>query len=184
MVKIGYARTAKGEVSLDQQIDALRNAGCTEIIAEEWIAGGTLTSRMLAKACATVQPGDTLVVCQLDRLGLTLINLVEFITALDQRKVYFQSLVEEINTADPQRRHLVDFMAALSGFERSLYGALTRAGMEIARRKGKTIGRPRSLTPEQIEEARKTLLDPNASVNDLARRLNVSKRTLARALEE
>jgi DNA invertase Pin-like site-specific DNA recombinase len=74
-------------------------------------------------------------------------------------------------------------MGALAEFERSLISERTRAGMEVARQAGKPIGRPRSLTPEQIDYARTAIAERSEDLDTLANLFNVHPRTLARALE-
>ncbi len=47
-------------------------------------------------------------------------------------------------------------MGALAEFERDLTSERTRAGMKAAKRRGKSMGRPVSLSKEQIIHTRQT----------------------------
>src|SRR5512135_2111608 len=94
---VGYARVSTQDQTLDLQKDALEKAGCTRIFTD--IASGSKPERTgLDEALNYVRPGDTLVVWRLDRLGRSLRHLIETITALNNRRVGFQSITESIDT--------------------------------------------------------------------------------------
>ena len=60
---------------MDAQKDALRAAGCVQVFSD--VASGAKTDRTgLEAALAACQPGDTLVVARLDRLGRSMPHLV------------------------------------------------------------------------------------------------------------
>jgi DNA invertase Pin-like site-specific DNA recombinase len=72
--------------------------------------------------------------------------------------------------------------AALSEFERDVLRERTRAGLAAARTRGARLGRPRALTPEQLEMARTLMANPNLSARQVARQLGVHRATLYRNL--
>jgi DNA invertase Pin-like site-specific DNA recombinase len=79
---VGYARVSTAEQSLALQQDALDKAGCERVYTD--VASGALDDRDgLAEAFDYVRDGDTLVVWRLDRLGRSLKQLIERITALE-----------------------------------------------------------------------------------------------------
>jgi DNA invertase Pin-like site-specific DNA recombinase len=62
-------------------------------------ASGAQTERKgLTEALSYVRAGDTLVVWKLDRLGRSLKDLITRITQLNDRKIGFKSLTENIDT--------------------------------------------------------------------------------------
>src|SRR5215471_10354148 len=65
---IGYARVSTDGQTLDAQQSALREAGCARVFSEK-VSGAKTDRQQLAKALAALGPGDTLVVCKLDRLA-------------------------------------------------------------------------------------------------------------------
>ena len=94
---VGYARVSTSDQTLDLQHDALTKAGCTRIFTDT--ASGAQTERKgLTEAVSYVRTGDTLVVWKLDRLGRSLKDLITRITELNNRKIGFQSLTEQIDT--------------------------------------------------------------------------------------
>jgi DNA invertase Pin-like site-specific DNA recombinase len=92
---VGYARVSTHEQILDLQKDALEKIGCTKIYSD--VVSGTKSERKgLEEALDYVREGDTLVVWRLDRLGRSLKHLIETITRLNNRKVGFKSITENI----------------------------------------------------------------------------------------
>src|SRR4051812_40644730 len=94
---IGYARISTTDQTLDLQRDALTKAGCTRIFTDT--ASGAQSERKgLLEALSHVREGDILVVWKLDRLGRSLKDLITRITELNDRKIGFRSLTEQIDT--------------------------------------------------------------------------------------
>ena len=82
---IGYVRVSKsdGSQALDLQKDALKEAGVTEGRIYEDLASGRKDDRPGLKACLkALQPGNTLVVWKLDRLGRDLKHLIHLVEDL------------------------------------------------------------------------------------------------------
>ncbi|MGH8655689.1 MAG: recombinase family protein, partial [Gammaproteobacteria bacterium] len=94
---IGYARISTQDQTLNLQKDALEKIGCTKIFTDT--ASGIKAERSgLTEALEYVREGDTLVVWRLDRLGRSLKQLIETITDLNNRKIGFKSIQENIDT--------------------------------------------------------------------------------------
>jgi DNA invertase Pin-like site-specific DNA recombinase len=94
---IGYARVSTHDQTLTPQQDALEKAGCSKIFTDT--ASGAQTERNgLEEALNYVRKGDTLVVWCLDRLGRSLPHLITTMTDLEERRIGFKSLTENIDT--------------------------------------------------------------------------------------
>ena len=72
-------------------------------------------------------------------------------------------------------------MASLAQMERDLTAERTRAGLEAARRQGRTVGRKRKMTDSKISAAKRLLQDGTAP-RKVAKDLGVSVPTLYRWL--
>jgi DNA invertase Pin-like site-specific DNA recombinase len=169
-IKIGYARVSTDDQKIDLQVNALRNAGCDHVYVDQGISGAKADREGLQEAVSALQPGDMLVVWRLDRLGRSLINLVELVNHLGLRDIEFRSLTENIDTSSSGGRLVFHMMAALAEFERSLISERTRAGMEAAKLRGKRLGRPRLVKPAQKAEIIAAIRDKTASVEEMAKR--------------
>lgn len=175
---IGYARVSTQEQNLDFQQQALEGVGCKEIYADK--TSGSRTIRPgLEKAVARLREGDTFVIWKLDRLGRNTKDLIEFVKALEDKKIQFKSLTDSIDTSTPSGRFFFHTMAALAQMERELIIERTKAGLLAASARGRIGGRKRRMTPNKVESAKK-LLNSGTPPKDVAMSLGVSIPTLYR----
>ena len=138
---IGYARVSTQDQTLHLQMDALEKIGCTKIFTDT--ISGSATQRLgLDEALDYVREGDTLVVWKLDRLGRSLKHLIETIATLNNRKIGFKSITENIDTTTSGGKLVFHIFGALAEFERNLIRERTLAGLEAARARGRLGGRP------------------------------------------
>lgn len=150
MMNVGYARVSTKEQHLRMQEDALKSAGCEEIYTD--IASGAKSQRPgLEKALAYVREGDTLVVWKLDRLGRSTQHLIQTVSLLNERKISFKSLQENIDTTSSGGKLIFHMFSALAEFERDLVRERTDAGLKAARARGHMGGRPSLLDNRQIK---------------------------------
>jgi DNA invertase Pin-like site-specific DNA recombinase len=141
MSLIGYARVSTDDQSTSPQTDALRAAGCAEII-EERASGGSRARPLLARLVARLGAGDTLVVVRIDRLARSLSHLLAVIEQLRARGVHFRSLGDPIDTSSPQGLFTLQVLGAAAEFERALIRERTLAGLAAARARGRIGGNP------------------------------------------
>jgi DNA invertase Pin-like site-specific DNA recombinase len=163
------------------QLDALHGAGCEKVFTEK--ASGAQRERpRLQEALAYMRKGDTLVVWKLDRLARSLKQLIETVEELGGRGIGLKSVTESIDTTTTGGRLVFHIFAALAEFERGVIRERTRAGLDAARARGRTGGRPPALTETDIAAARAMLRDPDITVGEVAKRLKVVPSTLYRHL--
>ena len=176
-MQIGYARISTIDQNLALQRDALKKAGCEKIIADE--ASGKLSNRQgFGQLKRMLRAGDTLIVWRLDRLGRSLKHLIEIINELEQNKVGFVSLTEQINTTTPSGKLTFHIFAALAEFERNLIVERTKAGLAAARARGKLGGRRKKINPQQRKLVASLYRAKQHSIGEICRMFNISKPTL------
>lgn len=180
-MKIGYVRVSDQKQDEALQIDALTNAGCEAIYGDHGVTGAAVKRRGLDQVLATLESGDALVVWKLDRLGRSTIHLLTLLDELHRRGIDFVSLTQGIDTTTPVGRMLYGQLAVFAEFEREQISERTKAGMDAARRRGKRIGRPRTLSEAQVRDAYRGMNECGLSVGDSAHRLGVCGETLKRA---
>jgi DNA invertase Pin-like site-specific DNA recombinase len=73
-------------------------------------------------------------------------------------------------------------MGALAEFERSLIVERVNAGIAAAKKRGKHVGRPRKLSPEQIAHAREAIEEGLQKSAGMAGLLGVDHSTLWRSM--
>jgi DNA invertase Pin-like site-specific DNA recombinase len=183
---IGYARVSKadGTQSLDLQRDALTAAGVAESRIYLDHASGKRDDRPGLVACLkALQPGNTLVVWKLDRLGRDLAHLVATVRGLEENGVGFRVLAgqgAEIDTGTAGGRLIFGIFAALAEFERDLIRERVQAGLAAARARGRRGGAPYKMTHAKLRLAQAAMGKPETSVGALCRELGVSSQTLYR----
>jgi len=179
-MKIGYARVSTEDQNPDLQLTALKRAECRKIFTDK--ATGTNANRPeLAKCLKALKAGDVLTVWKLDRLGRSLRDLIALLDDLKAQGVAFRSLTEAIDTEAPTGRAMWQMVGILAELERSLIQERTKAGRAAAVARGVKMGRKRLLSAQQIAHTRK-LIERGEGPDNVAQSLNVSRRTLYRAL--
>ena len=180
-MRIGYARVSTTDQNPGLQIDALEGAKCERIFTET--ASGAQRDRPeLAAALDYMREGDSLVVWKLDRLARNLRQLIETVESLQDRGINFVSITDPIDTTSAAGRLIFHVFASLAEFERAQIGERTRAGLASARARGRLGGRPPALKEKDVAAAKAMLSDPDITVVQVARRLNVAPSTLYRHL--
>ena len=179
---VGYARVSTDDQNLDLQLDSLTKAGCEKIF-QDAASGAKAERKGLTEALEYAREGDTLVVWRLDRLGRSLGQLIELMNGFKARKIGFRSLVEAIDTTTPTGQFFFQVTGAFAELERNLIRERTRAGLEAARARGRSGGRPRVLDDEGLAMALELYRANKIQVSTIAKRMGVAKRTLYRYLE-
>jgi DNA invertase Pin-like site-specific DNA recombinase len=179
---VGYARVSTSDQTLNLQKDALEQIGCSKIFTDT-ISGATTERHGLNAALSYVREGDTLVVWRLDRLGRSLKHLIETITNLNNRKIGFKSITENIDTTTSGGKLIFHIFGALAEFERDIIRERTNAGLTAARARGRLGGRPRSLNSKKASIALALYKDKNNSIADICKTLNISRATLYRYIK-
>ena len=179
---IGYARVSKSDGSqlFDLQKDALVKAGVDQEYIYQDLASGRKDDRPGLKACLkALQPGNTLLVWKLDRLGRDMKHLVNLVDELNHKKIGFKVLSgAEIDTTTANGRLVFGIFAALAEFERELIRERTQAGLLAARARGRNGGRPRKMDEHTIKMAMAAMTDRNSVAHEVAKRLNITTTTL------
>lgn len=126
--------------NLDLQLDALKLAGCQRFFSEH-ASGASRERPELVKALAFCRAKDVLVIWKLDRLGRSLLDLVEIVGELKTRDIGFRSLNDQIDTTTAAGSLMLHIMAAFAEFERNVIRERTMAGLAAARARGRIGGR-------------------------------------------
>jgi DNA invertase Pin-like site-specific DNA recombinase len=178
-MQIGYARVSTEDQNLHLQRDALQKAGCERIFTDT-VTGTKATRPGLTEALSHLRGGDTLVVWRLDRLGRSLRHLIDTVTDLQDRAIGFKSLQESIDTTTSGGKLVFHIFGALAEFEREIIRERTQAGLQSARARGRTGGRPKALSKSKAEMARQLYEDRTYSIEEICKTLGISRTTFYR----
>ena len=175
-MNIGYARVSTSSQELGLQEDALMAADCKQIFTDT--ASGVASNRHgLEQALSYARDGDTIVVWRLDRLGRSIQHLIQTVKELQERKIGFKSLQENIDTTTSGGKLVFHIFGALAEFERDLIKERTMAGLKAARARGHFGGRPKLLTVQQIRRILELYKEGNSTVAEICKIYNISSKS-------
>jgi DNA invertase Pin-like site-specific DNA recombinase len=175
---LGYARVSTADQSLELQTTALLKADVhPDDIFSEQVSGVSRKRPALELLLATMQPGDTLVVWKLDRLGRSLADLIKKMEMLHNRGVRFRSITEGIDTSSAMGTLLFHILGAVAQFERDLTRERTIARIEQMKAKGEVVGAPRKFGPKEIAEAER-MFRQGARTGEVRRHFGIAANTI------
>lgn len=174
MKTIGYTRKTINDLDCSLQVKKLQQFHVDKIIEESPGLTETLTkTSLLEKTLDTMQPGDILVVTQLNRLGRSTRQLAQFIQQLEEKKLNLISLKENINTTNEQGILYFSFMKHLAEMECDLIKERTLIGLKEARKKGKIGGRPKT-DAKVVKKIRRLYFEKNETIPYISNKCHVS----------
>lgn len=179
----GYARvSAPGQDPL-AQVAELEIAGCSKIFVEQASAAAGRKRPQLAKAVAALHPGDVLAVTRLNRLARSARDALNTLAAVTAKGAGFRALREAwCDTTTPQGRLVVTLMSGLAEFDREMILERTAEGRAHAKARGVKLGRPATLSRDQVEFVLKARAQiPPVPLSQLMKLLNASRSTIWRA---
>ena len=135
-------------------------------------------------AGTALEPGDTLVVWRLDRLGRSMPHLVTLVEELLGKDIGFRSLLDgAIDTTTASGKLMFNIFSSLAQFERRLIQERTQAGLAAARARGRLGGR-RPISPDdpRVVTAKRLHQDHGLSINQICKTLGISRPTFYRYL--
>jgi len=184
-----YARVSLGDgrQTVAPQLDALRAyAKARGWSATEYVdlASGVNAKRpALGRLLDDARAGrlEVVVAVRLDRLGRSTRNVLDLVAELAELGVALAFVDLGIDTTTPSGKLVLTVLAGVAEMERALLIERTKAGIASARRRGRHPGRPRALSDDQLDEARR-LRAKGWTVGQLSRRFDVPRTTLSGAL--
>jgi DNA invertase Pin-like site-specific DNA recombinase len=118
---------------------------------------------------------DVIAVWKLDRFGRSLRHLVDTLAELEALGVAFVCLSDQIDLSTPAGKLMFHVIGAMAEFERALIQERVRAGLAVARSKGKTLGRPKVRRDHDKDAKRiRQLRDEGQSYREIAEELGRS----------
>lgn len=182
---LGYTRVSTSGQHAKLQLDALVDAGVQkrDVFADVTSGSKTAIERPgMKKLLAYVEPGDTVVVWRVDRLGRSLIDVLNTVNLLRERGVHLRSISDGIDPTTTSGRLMLNMLATLAEYERELIVERVNAGVAAARQGGTRFGRPLT-DPVVIADKLRIVTDARAkgrTAEEAARLVGWSRATLYR----
>ncbi len=185
MRQLGYTRVSTAGQDAQLQVDALLAAGVQkrDIFADVTSGRKNAVDRPgMRKLLEYAEPGDTVVVWRVDRLGRSLIDVLNTVNLLRDRDVQVKSIADGIDPSTSTGRLMLNLLATLAEYERELIVERVNAGIAVARAGGTRVGRP-PLDRTEIADKLTIVNDARAkgrTAADAARLVGWSRATLYR----
>lgn len=132
---------------------------------------------------AHLRKDDELYVWRLDRLGRGLKHIIDLVLSLNEKGVIIKGIADSVDTSTSSGRLFLNIMASLSEYERELIRERTNAGLQSARARGRTGGRPKGFTKEKISKLlimRSVYKDPTKTPEEIYKPLGLTRATFYR----
>lgn len=181
-----YCRVSTADQTHENQALEIKAAGFQleprRIIAET-VSGSiaAMEREGFSKLVDRLEEEDVLVVTKLDRLGRNAMDVRAMVERLANMKVRVHCLaLGGVDLTSAAGKMTMAVIAAVAEFERDLLIERTQAGLSRAKSQGKRLGRPSSLTADQLREVRQKRA-MGASLGLLAKEYGVSRSAIQRA---
>ena len=158
-IKWGYSRCStresQGLQDISRQIYELEKLGVKkENIFSEYESGMKEERTQLNKLLDTVQSGDSIYCTEASRITRSIKQLISILEFAKDRKIKLvlgSFIVDFTDEVDPMTLAVVQLMGVFSELERNIIRERVLSGLDNAKSKGITLGRPK-LTEEDIPD--------------------------------
>lgn len=145
-----YRKSTRDKQELDMQISIVRDYCKREEIeifkeySDEGQSGKKESRPAFDNLMRDMRAGliDYIVVYKMDRIGRSLLHLVKLFEEFEKKKIKFISVTQAFNTTTPEGKLMLRMLMILAEYERELTVARVMDGLEVAKSKGKRLGRP------------------------------------------
>tara|TARA_A100001011_G_scaffold400071_1_gene512122 strand:+ start:1483 stop:2073 length:591 start_codon:yes stop_codon:yes gene_type:complete len=187
-----YARVSTLDQTVDNQLIELRDH-CSkmgwEVIKEYKDEGlsGTLSREKRPSFNEMIKDGYRrkfeLVVCwDISRIGRSMKELIMFLSDMKDRDIGICSVRQGFDTSTSMGEVMFQFVGILSSWEHEMIRGRTLAGLDRAKKEGKTLGRKTVIDDNKVSHIRK-LRSVGRSLRDIASEVGVSKGTISNVLK-
>ena len=191
--KVGiYTRVSTLDQTIDNQLIELRDH-CSkmgwEVVKEYADEGlsGTLSRDKRPALNSLIKDAyrkrfDSVVCWDISRIGRSMKELILFLSDMKDRGIGICSVRQGFDTSTSMGEIMFQFVGILSSWEREMIRERTLAGLDRAKREGKTLGR-RKVTNETMTAKIVELRNDKKSIRQIASEVGVSRGTVNNVLK-
>lgn len=176
---VGYIRVSSEGQNIDRQLD---NITLDKKFIDK-ISGASKDRPQLNACLAYIRTGDTLHIHSIDRLARSLRDLQEIVDSLVLRGITIIFHTERLtftNEENPVSTMMLQMLGMIAQFERTLTRKRQREGIDIAKAKGKHLGRPK-LDYKRRDEAIELSKQGN-NISQISRAMKLSRMSISKLL--
>ena len=187
-----YTRVSTLDQTIDNQLIELRDH-CSrmgwEVVKEYADEGlsGTLSRDKRPALNSLIKDAyrkrfDSVVCWDISRIGRSMKELILFLSDMKDRGIGICSVRQGFDTSTSMGEMMFQFVGILSSWEREMIRERTLAGLDRAKREGKTLGR-RKVTNDNMTAKILELRNEKKSIRDIASDVGVSIGTVSNVLK-
>jgi DNA invertase Pin-like site-specific DNA recombinase len=176
---IGYIRVSSEGQNTDRQLDGIT----LDKKFIDKISGASKDRPKLNECLAYIRTGDTLHIHSIDRLARSLRDLQEIVDGLVQRGITITFHTERLtftNEENPVSTMMLQMLGMIAQFERTLTKKRQREGIDVAKSKGKHLGRPKIDYTKRDEAI--DLSKQGNNISQISRSMNLSRASIYKLL--
>lgn len=151
-MKYIYSRVSTDDQQTANQLYSLQLRYPDAQEVSETISGTKATKPVLEALLARLQPGDTLIIAALDRLGRKAWRAIKLMDELYERGITIVSVRESIDYSTSAGRMTANIMLSVAQMERDLISERTKASLQRLKAQGLQLGRPK-IPPGELPPA-------------------------------
>lgn len=186
MTIFGYVRVStEKQKTKNQKLAILEYANKKKVMIDDWIdvTASTRkdpTKRKIDILLGKVDQGDTVIVCELSRIGRSVGQVALIVNGLIEQNVKLVSLKENLEICEKQSiqsKVMITMFSLFAEIERDLISERVKEGVDRARKEGKRIGRPKGPGKSKLDGKENeilTYLEKGVSKASIAKILDVS----------
>jgi DNA invertase Pin-like site-specific DNA recombinase len=191
---IAYLRVSTTDQDVDKnKNDILHLANEKNLGQVEWVtehASGRVSwrKREIAHWLETLQPGDTLIVSELSRLGRSMLECMEILSIASEKEINIYAVKGNWQLDQSiQSKILAMAFAMAAEIERDLISQRTKEALAAKKRAGIKLGRPKGSGTSKLDKHRpeiEALLMNGSTQRYIASRFNTTEANLSRWMKK
>lgn len=181
--RIGYARVSKSDdtqdESLREQVKLLKENGCKKVYYEKQSGGKDAREQFnlaIKEAKKLSKKYRVSLVChRLDRLGRNPRLLINTLEELEEKNINIISISEGLDSNYQTGKMMIQMLSIMGNWELNSIRERVRIGVQNARARGVTLGRPKKLDKSTTNKVIRLYQLNTLSVKDIAKRCSISE---------
>ena len=188
---MGYVRVSTSKQDADhQRHEILEYANQNHLHVDEFIeieisSRKDPKQRRIEELIGRLQPGDTLIVSELSRLGRSTSEVIDIVNELIAKEITFIAIKQGLHIAGPhdmQSKMMVTMFSLFAELERDIISERTKAALAAKKASGRTLGKPRgTLQASKLDPHRERIVEflkHGVAKSAIARMLGTSRTNL------
>ena len=180
-----YLRVSTDKQDIDnQRLEILtyankHNMKIDEFIEVEISSRKDLLKRRITELLGKVNKGDTVIVAELSRIGRSIVEVINIVNELVQKKVRLIAIKQALDirgNGDMQTKIMITMFSLFAEIERDLISQRTKAALAAVRAGGKKLGKPKGTIGKSKLDPYRDFIEGErvykAPISLIARKLN------------